>query len=439
MAAFLTVGAAAFAFKLVSASRELVVAYHFGTGDALDAFILAFLAPSFAITVQIAAFSAALMPVFIRVRSAEGEAAARRLAENTLVAAAVLLVASSVLLLLVAPALVKLLGSGFAPGKQALTLHLLYLMVPVIVIQGLIKFYGTLINARHRFGLVAALPLATPILTMLLLVLAQRADPDLLVIGVVGGAAIELALLLLHARRLDLLILPRWHGLEPATRKVIGQYLPTMLGALGSSTAVLIAPGMAAMLDPGSVAALSYGTKLVALFLAFSAQPLSTALLPYLAELAAARDARHLRHSFLGWLGLVVLFGTPAAGVFYLFSEPIIRLLFERGAFTAADTAIVAQVQALYALQIPFYLAGVMGARVLNAMSLNHITAVVGIMNCLTNILFNYLLMQWLGLPGIGLATACVYLCSCIVILAMVHLELARMERGVPIISGGIT
>jgi putative peptidoglycan lipid II flippase len=277
--------------------------------------------------------------------------------------------------------------------------------------------------------LVAAVPMATPLLTALLLVAAGRADPALLVVGVVAGAAIELGLLLPLAHRLGLLVLPRWHGLEPATRKVMNQYLPTMLGALTGGTALMIDQGMAAMLESGSVATLSYGGKVIALLLAFSARPLSAAILPFLSELAAANDGRRLRETFRGWLVLVVAASLPVVAVLLLFSEPIVRLLFERGAFTAQDTALVASIQGLYALQIPFYLAGVLGSRVLNALSLNQVTAVVGVLNCVTNIVFDYVFMLWLGLPGIALATSAVYFCSSLVIFAVVHRRLALMCR----------
>ena len=436
LGALLTVGAVTAVLKITVIGRELAVAYQFGTGDALDAFIIAFLPASFAINVQIAAFSAALMPTFIRIRRDEGDAAARRVAESTLLASIVMLIATSALLLAFDERLIGLLTAGFEPDKRALTIDLFRVLMPVIVIQGLVKFYGTLLNAQRRFGLVAAVPMATPLLTLLLVLVLRRADPELLVAGVVGGAVIELTLLLPLARRLDLLVLPRWHGLEPATRRIMTQYFPIMLGALTGGTALMIDQGMAAMLDSGSVATLSYGGKLIALLLAFSARPLSTALLPFLAELAAANDGRRLRQTFFGWLVLTVAASLPIVVVLWLFSAPIVRLLFERGAFTAEDTALVATIQGLYALQIPFYLAGVLGSRVLNALSLNQVTAVIGVLNCLTNIIFDYVFMQWLGLPGIALATSAVYLCSSLVILAVVQRRLAHMCRAGMLATG---
>ncbi len=427
MAAALTVGAMTCVLKLVVAGRELAVAYRLGTGDSVDAFIIAFLAPSFAINVQIAALAAALMPTFIGVRDREGHEAARRLGESALLAVIVMLAVTSVLLLLLADPLTRALGSGFGAEKLALTRHLFYLLVPVVLLQGLVRFWGTLINASHRFALVAVAPMTTPLVTILAVLLTTRPGAGPLVVGVVGGSALELALVLTLARRLGLLVRPRWHGFDAPTRRVIGQYLPTMLGALTSGASVMVDQSMAAMLAPGSVASLTYGGKLVALVLALSATPISTAILPYLARLAAARDARHLRQTLIGWLGIVLLVSVPLAGLMFQFSTTIVRLFFERGAFDARDTALVSQIQSFYALEIPFYLAGVLGARVLNAMSLNQVTAMVGVMNFTGNIVFNLIFMRWLGLPGIALATSAVYLVSSVVILAVVRLRIRQM------------
>ena len=74
--------------------------------------------------------------------------------------------------------------------------------------------------------------------------------------------------------------------------------------------------------------------------------------------------------------------------------------------------------------------AGALGSRVLNALSLNRVTAVIGILNCITNLIFDYVFMMWLGLPGIALATSAVYFCSSLVILFVVQRRLAHMCRG---------
>jgi putative peptidoglycan lipid II flippase len=421
LGAALTVATAALLLKVATAGRELAVAYYFGTSDVIDAFLVAFLAPSFIVNAPIAAFSAALMPTFIRVRDEEGKAAAARLASNGMVAALAMLVAGSAVLALLARPIVGLLGSGFAPAKIELTVQLFHLLLPVVVLQGLARYWGTLINASQRFGLVALAQLATPLLTVAFLVaMGGRGGVHLLVAGVVGGAMLELALILAAARNLRLPRLPRWHGLDDPTRIVLRQYLPVVFGTLMGGATIMVDQAMAASLEPGSVAALTYGGKLVSLMLAFSAAPLGTALLPYLSQLAADGNLREIRRSYLGWLGIIVLSSVPLAIGFALFSEPIVRLVFERGAFTPADTAAVAPIQAWYALQLPFYLVGTLGARVLSALRFNQALGFIGGSNFVLNIALNLLLIRWLGLQGIALATVIVYVASSIMITALI-------------------
>lgn len=416
---------------MASAGRELAVAYQLGTSDAADAFVIAFLAPSFVINAPIGAFVEALAPTFVRVREREGAAAGARLVANGLVATAALVLAGILALALLAEPIVGLLGSGFSAEKNALTLRLFYFLLPVVALQGVCLFWGRLINCVQRFALVAMVPLATPLLTIaLLLVFEERLGVYALVVGAVGGATIELAILAVGAHRLGLPCRPRWHGLDAPSRTVAGYYLPAVLGSLMSSGTMLVDQSMAGMLDPGSVARLSYGVKLIAFALSLSVTPLVTAIFPYVAELIARGDRREVRRTCLGWAGLVFAVGMLAAGLTAMLATPIVRLVFERGAFTAVDTAAVAPVLACYAVQIPFYLAGMIGVQVLAALCHYRALAFISTSNFLLNIALNLLLVRWIGLPGIALATSLVYVVSSTMIAFLVWPHLSARQDG---------
>src|SRR4051812_45837618 len=108
-AAMLTVGGFALLVKLAATWKDLVVAYQFGIGDTLDAFLIAFALPSFAINVVAGSFNAALVPTFIQVREHEGWEAAQRLFSNIMVWSAILLIVVAALLALAVPYLVPIL------------------------------------------------------------------------------------------------------------------------------------------------------------------------------------------------------------------------------------------------------------------------------------------------------------------------------------------
>lgn len=421
--AALTVGIMTGVVKIGGFAREVVVAAWFGTGDAMDAFLIAFLLPSFVINVVAGSFNAALIPTYIRVREHQGQEAAQQLFSSVLVLSLLLLAGVAVLLAACGPYLLPLLGSGFGPEKQALTRSLFYLFLPAIIINGLTVILGAVLNAGERFGLAAITPVLVPLTAVLLLLASGRGWGIYAVAaGTVIGFALELAVLTAALRRHGLSLIPRWYGKTPDLEQVIGQYLPMVGGAILMSSTTLVDQSMAAMLDPGSVAALNYGNKVVALILGLGATALGTAVLPYLSQMTSRNDWHGIRHTLRKYTCLILWVTAPVTLVLFLFSEPVTGFLFQRGAFTAADTKLVARVQSMYALQIPWYVLGILSVRLLNALRQNIILIAVSAVNIITNVVFNYVLMLHYGVAGIALSTGLVYMVStALVLLAIRH------------------
>jgi len=408
-------------------AKELVVARWFGRGDALDAFLIAFLLPSFLVNLVAGSFNAAMIPTFVEVREKEGKEAAQRLFSGVMVVSLGLLVGVSVLVGILAPYFLPLLGSGFNPAKLMLTRRLLYGLLPFIALSGLAVAWSAILNAGEYFGLPAISAILTPLSIMAFLLLLGKAwGIFTLAVGTVVGVALQAALLgwLLRARGVRLE--PRWYGWDPSLRKVIGQYAPMLAGALMMGSTELVNQSMAAMLEPGSVAALNYARKVVTLFIVVGATPLGTAALPYFSQMVATRDWSGCRHTLKTYSRSIVLVTVPLTLGLVVFSHPLIRILFQRGAFTAADTKIVSRVQAFLSLQIPFYILAQLGVRFISALKRNSVLMVIAGVNLVVNVIFNLILMRYEGVAGIALSTSLVYLVSC----ALVYASIARSLRG---------
>ena len=167
--AMLTVAAAAGVVKLAVIAKEMVIAAQFGTGDQIDAFVIAYLLPSFLIGLVASAFHAAVIPTYVQVRDHDGPGAARQLISNVTLSSCALLVTLTVFLALAAPAILPLLVSGFGPEKLRLTQTLFFLLLPLVVLNGFTAIWGAALNAEERFILVSLTPGATPILIVLTL------------------------------------------------------------------------------------------------------------------------------------------------------------------------------------------------------------------------------------------------------------------------------
>lgn len=411
--AALVIGSLTFCGKLVSVAKELVVAASFGTGDAIDAFFIALLMPSLAMSVIGGSFNAALIPTYIQVREKEGVASAQRLFSGVMVWGIGLLAVATVIIVFAASYYLPLIASGFNAEKIELTRRLLYFLSPIVMVYGINTIWGAVLNAGERFALVAITPAVTPAVIMVSLLLAGTEWGIMaLAMGTVCGMAIEAAILGIGLRRKGVSLLPKWHGMDPHIKQVAGQFLPMISGALIMSSTSLINQGMAAMLGPGSVASLNYGNKLIAVPMGLAMTALGTAVIPYFSGMVARNDWAGIRHTLKRYFGLIFGAAIPLTILLILISEPLVRIVYQRGSFTASDTHVVAQVQALFALQIPFYIAGILIVRLISAVLANHVLMIGNIISIFLSVSLNYLFMKKLGVAGIALSTSCVYFVS---------------------------
>lgn len=414
--------------KVVAFSKESIVAWKFGTNDFVDAFLIATVVPSFIVNVIAGSLNTALIPTYIKVREQESPKASEELLSGTLLCSLVLLAITTLLIVATACFYFPWMTLGFNDEKMALTYKLFYVITPVVVLSGIITLLSAVLNAEERFGLTALSPIITPAVTIIFFLLfGQSLGIFALAIGLIVGAILEMILLWVVLHRRGFVLRPKWFGFSPPLRQVVKQYSPAMTGALLMCSSILVDQSMAAMLAPGSVAALNYASRVSSFPLMLGATAISTAVTPYLSKMVALSDWQGVNHTLRSYLKLIFLITVPFTGLLVLLSEPIVQLLFQRGAFTAQETHLVAQILSAYALQIPFYIAGIFVVKLLTSLCLNHILMWVSVYNLLINIGLDYLFMQWLGIQGIALSTSCVYLFAFLYVLFFANKHLKKL------------
>jgi putative peptidoglycan lipid II flippase len=415
--ALLTVGSFTALAKIGGGAKVIVTARYFGTSDALDAFLIAFVLPSFVADTAAGSLIPSLMPTYIEVRQKQGRETALRLYRGVLAGSAILLALLAVLLGLCASFLLPLLASGFSPAKLALTRSLFYCLLPWLPMSGLIVTWRAVLNAGESFALAAAAPITTPLITILLLI---TSGPSVwaLAIGTLVGVAAEAAILACSVRSRGYAMMPHWSGWSPELRQVVGQYLPMMAGTVIVCGAALIDQAMAATLGAGSVSALTYGNKLANVALSIGAAALGTAVLPHFSRMITARDGVGLRNTLMTFSGLVAVATVPAVIFLAWLSEPLVRLFFQRGAFTAAETQIVATVQTCSLVQIPFAVLLGMAVKLASSLKANRLMLQTALLSIVVNVAGDIVLMRWIGVAGIALAGALVH-ASALLLLSM--------------------
>ena len=427
--AAVTVGLLTLFTKVAVALKELLVARSFGRSDALDAFLIAYLLPSFVVGLAMGALASAFTPVFVEIREKHGRYAAQELFNNAMFLSVAVLTVLAILLGLFAPIYLPYLASSFSPPKLSLTRELLYLLLPFVLFGGLAIFATSVMNAGEKFALPALTPLLSPLTVLVFIgVGAKSWGAFSLAWGTVVGSFLEAGLLIwvLKAQRMRLTL--RWQGASSNMRSVLRHCAPMLAATFLMCGAWVVDQSMAAMLPGGSVAALSYANKIVGAILGIGTLGLSNAALSYFSKMVAQNDWKGCRHTLKRYSQLVILTTVPLTVCLMIFSRPLVRILFQRGAFTRADTELVSLVLLCYAIQIPFYVCGILFVKFLSSIRRNDVLMYGAAINLVVDIVLNLVLMRVWGIAGIALSTSLVYIVS-FLFLTTCSLRIMRREK----------
>ena len=357
-----TVGGFTLLSRLTGFARDIVLAAVLGAGPIADAFFVALRLPNhFRAIFAEGAFNAAFVPAYARIRQQSGADPARLFADRVFM----LLLASQLVLLAVAliftPAVISLLAPGFArePGQFALAVELTRITFPYLLLVSLVTLYGGILNALGRFATPAAAPILLNISMIAALALAAffPTAGHAAAWGVFIAGVLEALLVGGDAARQGVLPAFRRLHLDAEVMTFLKRFGPATVGSAGTQIALFADTIIATFLATGAISALYYADRLNQLPIGVIGIAVGTVLLPEMANRIATGDERGARNAQNRAVEFALLLSIPCLVAFLLLPDLIMRAMFERGAFTAADAQAAAATLAAYAIGLlPFVL-----------------------------------------------------------------------------------
>jgi putative peptidoglycan lipid II flippase len=355
---FLTVSTGTLASRLLGFARDAMIAALLGTGAAADALLVAFqLVNVVRRLLTEGALNAALVPAWLRVREAEGAVAAAAFSGRVLGTISAALLVAATLAGLLMPFVITAFAPGFA-GQPTLQLAVddARLMLPYLAFAGPVAVMMALMNAQARFALTAFSPLLFNIalIAVMAALIGSRLDASdaALAIAATVGMAGLLQLSILLLRRGGNVATPLRVSFDKQMRGFLGQAIPGMI-ASASPQLLIVGGAIIASSAPSSVSWLYFANRLIELPLGIVGVAMGTVLLPELTRALRGADATAASRAQSRSLELAVGLALPAALGLIVLSTPVVRLLFEHGAFTATDTAATARALCWLALALP--------------------------------------------------------------------------------------
>ena len=347
------------ASRIAGLVREIVAAGYYGVNGPMSAFTIAFQVPNLVRALFAdAALQPAFVPVFTEQLEKKNYREAFRLASTLLLLVTLVLGAITALFVLLAPVIMPLFAPGFEGAILDLTVTLSQVLFPILILLGLSGVVVGILNSYDRFGAFAISPLfwnLTIIAVLVFLIPAFHGQNRIYAyaIGILAGTLVQLLIPTFDLRNTPFKFGWSFEWRNPDVRRVLLLMLPVTISLGLINFNLLINSLFGSLVSDQSPAAIDKAFRIYQLPQGIFSVAIATVLFPTLARFAARGEHDNLRATMANGMRQILFVLLPAAAAVLVLSEPMIRLVYQRGEFTPEQTTLVATALFWFAFSLP--------------------------------------------------------------------------------------
>jgi putative peptidoglycan lipid II flippase len=437
-ASTLAVMLATLASMVLGFGREVVNAKYFGESWELDAFIVAAIIPILVFGVFNGALVSALVPVFSGYFASKNEEDAWRLSSTVINVILVVLALGAAVGWIAAPWLVRLVAVGFPADHAAETVRMTRILMPTIIATSIAGVLQALLNAQQRYRAAALQGLALNVVTVAgVLLFVHKYGIYALVFATSAGMLAQLLVQVpsyLQRCKYRFVIDLKHSGIA-ALFVVLG---PIIVGSAVGQVNLLVDKYFGSTLPAGAIAAMNYATKVVGFPQQLFAVAIATVIFPILSAQFATKEIASLRGTASSGLRMTALITIPAAVGLIVLAQPILSVLFERGAFTSGDVVRTAGAMQYYAVGLLGIAASIVLTRCFFAMRDSRTPVIVAIGVMIMNVVCSALLVGPYGVNGLAASNSLASLTEAVVLFWLLHRRIGPVDAGGDLIGSCI-
>ncbi len=420
--------------RIAGLAREIVIRRYFGVEGSINAFTVAFQIPSLVrALIADVALSSALVPVFSGMLERGDRVRAWRVASTVLWLMLLVLSALTALFIVLAPWIVR--PFGYSGADEELVVGLSRVLFPTVALLGVSGIVVAVLNSYDHFTVPAVAPILWNVVIIATLAIGLpflESDSDQLYLyagAVLAGTVLQVVLPLPWLRRLDGQLRPILDWRDPAVHRVFKLMLPVTVGIGLINFNLVVDTFFAARFVDRNLApaAIDAAFRIYMLPQGIFSVAITAVLFPTMSRLAARADMRAFEATVSLGLRQIGFLLIPASLIGAVLAEPIVRLLYERGEFNAAETTVVAGAFAAFCAGLTFNGTMLLLNRAFFSLQLAWIPMLVALGVLVANVGFDAAFFK-LGVWGIPLATSVVNVLGTAALLLLVRDRIGRLD-----------
>lgn len=392
--------------KFLGFYKETFIAKYLGLSLSLDTFILASLIPAFINNVFVTSFKNVFIPNYVVEINTKNNVGSFQTIGFCITAVICLFFAS--IAFITTDYLLEILFPGHEKSYYDLVRQQFYYVFPCIFLWGFSSLLGGLLNVGNEFKFASLGGIFTPIAIILCLIFSQRSmGSNVLAIGTLIGASSGFLYFVVISKIKKVLTLSKPNFQNKNVRVMIKQLPAKMTSSLLTGLLDVTDSFFAAQLIVGSLSALSYAKKIPAFAVGIIIVALSNVLLPHFSKKVIS-DKNGAFKTLFKFTRLLFIATVVISILGIMTSTFFVELFFEKNEFTKEDTLLVASIQKIFLLYIPFKICGTVLVNFITSINKNNFLALVSLISVVLNVVFNIFFIQYYGLLGIAISTTLV-------------------------------
>lgn len=390
---------------------QIMIAYYFGAGKEVDAFVVASIIPEFIYGVTNAILMTALIITLTKYLTKKGEDKTWGFASSIFNISFFILILISVLIFFLTPFLAKVLAPGFDKNRIELTIKLIRGLSLTIIFYGLSSFTTGLLYFKKNFVIPALFKILISIsLIFFIFYLNQKLSIFSLVLGLIVGTFSGLGIQILFIFKEKVRDYPSLYLDITEIKRLICLSFPLMIISCFFYINKYITNAIASTLPIGNVAILNYAFLIVSFPASFFGISLATVIFPSLAEYHVQKNQEKFRILFLKSLRILIFILVPISMLLIVTKNLLVKLIFQHGVFQYAETNATSLALLFYTFGLVAFGLNSLISQTFYALAKIKIRAILSLLIFVLNILLSFLFVRYFGYVALAIAASVAFL-----------------------------